>query len=107
MKERKTIKHKVYTIEQKNEIVREYLKKDRPMHIVRKYDICNMNTLYKWTKQYEKNGTVIDNRGKGSRGKGNFKKKKKITPEEMTKEELIEYVKAVEDIKKVMACLKK
>jgi transposase-like protein len=108
MKERITLKHKVYTIEEKNEIVKEYIEgKIRRNECLRKYDISNNSVLNHWKKQYLKYGTTIDNRGKGSKGKGNFNKSKRINPEEMTREELIEYVKAVEDIKKVMVCLNK
>ena len=42
---------------------------------------------------------------KSSKGKGNYTRKKKLVPEQMSREELIEYVKAVEDIK--INCLPK
>jgi len=74
--------------------------------IMQTYEISSRGTLYKWGKQYREYGTVLDNRGKFSDGKGNFTKKKKLIPEQMTKEELIEYVKSTEDIKKLMVYLK-
>lgn len=102
------MKHKKYTIEEKNEIVKKYLNGELGYQkITRLYDLPSSSTLCKWTKQYREYGTVIDNRGKSSLGKGNFSKRKKLIPEQMSREELIEYVKASEDIKKLMAFLKK
>lgn len=102
------MKHKKYTIEEKNEIVKIYLNNELGYKkITRLYDLPSSSTLSKWTRQYREYGTVIDNRGKTSFGKGNFTKRKKLIPEQMSREELIEYVKASEDIKKLMAFLKK
>ena len=104
---RKTEKHAKYTIEEKNEIVKEYLNgKMGYSKGTRKYDLPSTSTLCNWTRQYRKYGTVKDNRGRSSKGKGNFSKRKKLIPEQMSKEELIEYVKATEDIKKLMVFLK-
>lgn len=104
---RKTIEHKAYTIEEKNEIVKKYLNGDMGYSkITRNYDLPSTSTLCKWTKQYREYGTVKDNRGKSSKGKGSYTKKKKLIPEQMSREELIEYVKATEDVKKLMVFLK-
>lgn len=62
-----------------------------------KYNIASNSILARWINQYRETGSTYDNRGKGST---KSKKKVKLSPEEMTREELIEYVKAVEDIKK-------
>lgn len=103
---RKTIKHKSYTIEEKNEIVKLYLNGEMGYSkITRDYDLPGTATLCRWTKQYREYGTVKDNRGRSSKGKGNYTKRKKLTPEQMSREELIEYVKATEDIKKLMVFL--
>ena len=59
--------------------------------------------LTRWVRQYRETGTTFDTRGKNSKGTGRPKKTGSLNPEEMTREELIEYVKAVEDIKKFMA----
>lgn len=105
---RKTEKHASYTIEEKNNIVREYLDgKTGYNKIRRKYDLPGSGTLSKWVKQYRTSGTVFDNRGKSSSGKGNFSARKRVNPQEMTREELVKYVEATEDIKKLMAFLKK
>ncbi len=74
--------------------------------ITREYDLPSSSTLYCWKKQYLENGSVKDNRGKSSKGKGNYTKRKKLNPEVMSREELIQYVKAIEDIKKSMIFLK-
>ena len=104
---RKTKKHKTYTIDEKNEIVREYLNgKTRSSELIRQYDIASFSVLQRWIIQYQKYGSVQDNRGKSSKGKGNYTRKKKLVPEQMSREELIEYVKAVEDIKKITVFLK-
>ncbi|XMB87360.1 transposase [Mycoplasmatota bacterium WC44] len=94
---RKNIKR---TIEDKNKIVKEYLAGERLSVIKRKYNIASDSMLTRWVNQYKKNGTTTDSRGKKSTGRP---KSNKLIPEEMTREELIEYVKAVEDIKKLMA----
>ena len=105
---RKTEKHTNYTIDEKNNIVREYLDgKVGYTKISRKYDLSGSGTLSKWVKQYREHGTVFDNRGKSNTGKGNFTLRKKLIPQEMSKDELIKYVEATEDIKKLMAYLNK
>lgn len=104
---RKTIKHAVYTLEEKNQIVEEYLNgTSRKTELIKKYDIASKSTLYRWVKQYRENNTTVDNRGRSSK-RGISGRKKKITPEGMTREELIEYVKATEDIKKLTVFLNK
>ena len=104
---RKTQKHQVYNIEEKNNIVKEYLNGEMGRAAIkRRYDISSDSVFHKWLKQYRENGTVSDNRGKASK-KGVSGRPKKLRPEEMSKEELIEYVEAVEDIKKLMVFLKK
>ena len=108
---RKTTKHIVYSIEEKNEIVREYLDGETGRaKIRRKYDIASDSVFHRWVKQYRKYGTTIDKRGNQGKNNPNFGKharNKKIKPEEMTREELIEYVKASEEIKKLMVFLKR
>ena len=107
---RKTIKHKVYTIEEKNQIVLLYL--DHHMgvtQIVREFDLGSDSVLYRWIKQYRETGTVVDGRGRGTKlevsNKGRPKKTLEKPLEEMSKEELIERVRFLEDIKKSIAYL--
>lgn len=104
---RKTTKHTVYTIEEKNNIVKEYLTgKIGRSNLIRKYDIGSKSVLHRWIKQYRENGTTSDLRGESNPNLGKHLRKKTI-PEQMSREELVEYVKAVEDIKKSMAFLRK
>lgn len=107
---RKTIKHKVYTTEEKIQIALLYI--DHHMgtyEIVRKYDLADNKVLYRWVKQYKETGTIIETRGHGTKAefpnKGRPSIKPKKTLEEMTREELIERVRMLEDIKKSLACL--
>lgn len=107
---RKTIKHKVYTNEEKIQIVLLYL--DRHMsvnQIVREFDLADNKVLSRWVKQYKETGTIVETRGRGNKleipNKGRPRKTPEKTLEEMTKEELIERVRLLEDIKKSLACL--
>jgi transposase-like protein len=93
-----------YTIEEKNKIVEEYLEGSIGRTALReKYSIASDSMLTRWVRQYRETGTTYDSRGKNSTAGGKPKKSGSLNPEEMTREELIEYVKAVEDIKKFMA----
>ena len=108
MSERKTRKHPKYTIEQKNEILKAYLNQEiRVIEIAQRYDI-DKGVLRRWVKQYHQYGTAVDNRGRASK-KDNPRKgrPKKTDLESMTKEELIEYIKVGEAIKKAVAYLRK
>ena len=106
---RKTKKHKVFTIEEKNQVVLLYLDKHmRTMDIVRNYQIGGKSDLYKWVKQYREYGTCVDNRGKATKseapGKGRQKKYNENL-EDLTKEQLIERLNLYQDIKKSLAYL--
>ena len=106
MKERKTVKHTKYTIEEKNRIVKEYLDGETGRkNIERKYDISSDSVFHRWVKQYREKGTTSDSRGNNNSNLGKHSRKK-LNPEEMSREDLIEYVRAVEDIKKSMVFLK-
>ena len=107
---RKTIKHKVYTNEEKIQIALLYI--DQHMganEIVRRYDLADKNVLYRWVKQYEETGTIVEKRGRGTKAEIPTKGRPRKTPEkpleEMSRDELIERVRMLEDIKKSLACL--
>ena len=107
---RKTKKHTVHTTEEKLQIVLLYL--DHHMgqtQIVREYDLADHNVLHRWVKQYKETGTIVEKRGRGTKveipNKGRPSKKPEKSLEEMSKEELIERVRLLEDIKKSLACL--
>ena len=107
---RKTKKHKVYSIEEKNQIVLLYLDQHmRVSEIVRAYDLAKDFILYRWVKQYKTYGTCIDGRGKATKlenpNKGRPRKTIEKALEEYSKEELIQRCRMLEDIKKSMAYL--
>jgi len=105
---RKTIKHKVYSIEEKNEITRQYLSGEINFNgCLRTYDISNRSVLHRWIKQVQTYGTVVDRRGQskpGGRPKG---RPKKVDLKSLSKEELISIIGVYEDIKKTMAYLRR
>lgn len=104
---RKTIKHKVYSIEEKNMIAKLYLSGEKNLlGIVREYDVCSKSTFLRWVKWVREAGTVLDRRGTASKPK-NRGRPKKLKVEEMSHEELVHYVRLHEDIKKSMAYLRK
>lgn len=107
---RKTKKHKVFSIEEKNQIVLLYLDSHIGLsQIIREYDIVSRSIVQRWIKQYQEYGTCVDRRGLGTKlenpNKGRPRKTPEKSLEEMTKEELIERVRLLEDIKKSLACL--
>lgn len=108
MKSRKTVKHKVYTIEEKNRLVevyhQSYLSKSQ---FVEQYDIGSKSVLDRWITQVNEFGTTVDGRGKtqlkpGTK-RGRPSTKKYI---EMSKDELIKEIELRDAIKKAMAYLK-
>ena len=107
---RKTKKHKVYTNEEKIQIVLLYIDHHMGLRqIVREYDLANDSVLYRWVRQYKETGTIVEKRGIGTKldipNKGRPRKYPEKSLEEMTKEELIERLRMYEDIKKSLACL--
>ena len=107
---RKTKKHKVFSIEEKNQIVLLYLDSHIGLsQIIREYDIVSRSIVRRWIIQYQEYGTCVDRRGLGTKlenpNKGRPRKTPEKSLEEMTKEELIERVRLLEDIKKSLACL--
>ncbi len=109
MKERKTQKHRAFSIEEKNRIVLLYLDRHmRPCEILRVHEIPHESMLKRWVKQYREFGTCVDGRGKGTLKEGVKRgrpKKHAIPLEEMTKKELIEKVRLYENIKNFLACV--
>ena len=109
MKERKTKKHKVYIIEENNQIALLYL--DFHMgraKIMRKYNINSHAQLDLWIKQYREFGTCVDRRGKATKVDNPRKgrpRKHNVKLEDLNKEQLIEKVRMYEDIKKSLVYL--
>ena len=111
MKERKTKKHKQFSIEEKNQIVLLYLDTHIGMRdILKQYEIPYESVIRRWVNQYREYGTCVDRRGIGTKAdfptKG--RPKKHILPlEKMSKNDLIEKVRLYEDIKKSLVYLMK
>lgn len=105
---RKTIKHKVYSIEEKNKIVQRYLSGEiRTSDCIREYDIANKSVFYRWERQYKKFGTVVDYRGKNKSGGKKRGRPKKVNLSSLSKAELISIIGVYEDIKKAVAYLRR
>ena len=102
--------HTKYTNEEKEKIVLLYLNHEMGFsQILREYDISSVSVFYRWIKNYKKNGCIIDSRGKATKyhnpNKGRPRKYPEIPLEELSKEELIEKVRMLEDIKKSLVYL--
>jgi transposase len=96
-------KHTKRTIEEKNKIVESYLQGKRSSEIEREFGLSSC-TLPRWVKQYRKHGTTLDGRGRGKNPRGG--RPKSLDPDKMSLEELREYVRMLEDIKKATAFLR-
>ena len=102
--------HAKYTNEEKEKIVLLYLNQEMgPTQIVRQFDLADPNVLYRWVKIYKKYGYIIETRGKDTKfnnpNKGRPRKYPEKPLEELSKEELIERVRMLEDIKKSLVYL--
>lgn len=108
MKERKTKKHAVYTLEEKEKILDLYLSGEKmPSELVVEYDLGDPKKLRKWRDMKLKYGKFVDQRGKSIEGTKKRGRPKSIQLENMNKEELIQHIRMIEDIKKAMAYLSK
>ena len=105
---RKTKKHKVYSIEEKNRIAKEYMEGGiRRSDFIRKYDIACPSVLKHWVSQMKAYGTVLDRRGRNTPGMKPKGPKKKVDLNSLSKEELISIIEVYEDIKKTIAYLRR
>lgn len=108
MKVRKTTKHAVYTLEEKERILEFYLKREkRPSELDREYDLGGTKRLREWRDMKLKYGRLIDGRGRSIQGITRKGRPKSVQLEDMDKEELIKHIRMIEDIKKAMAYLRK
>ena len=97
--------HTKYTNEEKEKIVLLYLNHQMGVRqIVREFKLYSDQALYRWVKIYKKFGHIIETRGKTTKfntpNKGRPRKHPEKPLEELSKEELIERVRMLEDIKK-------
>ncbi|MDR3588065.1 MAG: helix-turn-helix domain-containing protein [Negativicutes bacterium] len=96
-------KHTKRTIDEKNQIVEAYLQGRSSTEIIRELELST-SVLTRWVKQYRKYGTTVDGRGRSKNPRGG--RSKSLDPDKMSLEELREYVKMMEDIKKATAFLR-
>lgn len=110
LSERKTKKHRQYTIDEKNEIVQMYLTGDTKGigSLAKDLDIYK-SMIERWIKQYQEFGTTVDRRGRGNKNEvpNKGRPKNPVELEDMSREQLIEHIRMIEDIKKAAAYLKK
>ena len=102
--------HTKYTNEEKEKIVLLYLNYEMgPNQIFREFDLPDLKTLYRWVRIYKKYGRIIETRGRTTKinnpNKGRPRKYPDKPLEELSKEELIEKVRMLEDIKKSLVYL--
>ena len=106
MKERKTIKHRQFNIDEKNQIVLLYMDQHMSLSgIIREYEIPYNNLILRWIRQYREFGTCVDRRGKATGSKKGRPRKHIERLEDMSKKDLIERVRLYENIKKSLTCL--
>lgn len=110
LSERKTKKHRQYTIDEKNEIVQMYLSGETKGigSLAKDLDIYK-SMIERWIKQYQEFGTTVDRRGRGNKNEvpNKGRPKNPVKLEDMSKEQLIEHIRMIEDIKKAVAYLKR
>lgn len=102
--------HIKYTNEEKEKIVLLYLNHQMGVRqIVREFKLYGDKALYRWVKIYKKYGCIIETRGKATKlnnpNKGRPRKQTEKPLEELSKEELIDRVRMLEDIKKSLVYL--
>ena len=102
--------HPKYTTKEKEEIALLYINNEMgATQIVKEFNLANNNALYRWVKQYKEFGKIFETRGKTTKfnnpNKGRPKKYPEKPLEELSKEELIEKLRMLEDIKKSLVYL--
>ncbi len=101
--------HPKYTNEEKEKIALLYLNHEMgTSQIVREFNLANNKVLLRWAKMYKAYGCIFETRGKttkNSPNKGRPRKYPEKPLEELSKEELIERVRMLEDIKKSLVYL--
>ena len=102
--------HTKYSIEEKEKMVLMYLNGEMSANkIIDKFDLASASVFHAWVKMYKKYGCLKDNRGKATKldipNKGRPKKELDKPLEELTREELIEKLRMLEDIKKSLVYL--
>lgn len=86
--EEEQVANKRYSVELKEQVVKEYLSGTGMMELVRKYELADKSRVRKWVEKYRVYGGFEDGRGK-SQGGG---RPKKANPCDMTQEAYIQYL---------------
>ena len=102
--------HTKYSIEEKEKMVLMYLNGEMSANeIVDKFDLASTSGFHTWVRTYKKYGHLKDNRGKATKhdipNKGRPRKELDKSLEELSREELIERLRMLEDIKKSLVYL--
>lgn len=102
--------HPKYSNEEKEKIALLYINHEMgTTQIVKKFNLANNHVLRRWVKQYKQFGRIFETRGKATKfnnpNKGRSRKYPERPLEELSKEELIERVRMLEDIKKSLVYL--
>ena len=102
--------HTKYSIEEKEKMVLMYLNGEMSANeIIDKFDLASASVFHAWVKMYKKYGCLKDNRGKATKhdipNKGRPRKELDKPLEELSREELIEKLRMLEDIKKSLVYL--
>lgn len=105
---RKTKKHAVYTLEQKEQILELYLSGEKSAtELALIYDLDSPKRVRTWRDMKLKYGKLLDRRGQTLEGhKPKGRPKQKTNYEDMSREELIKELRMIEDIKKAVAYLR-
>lgn len=107
MKARKTIKHAVYTLEEKEKILELYLSGEKSsVELAREYDLGNPKKIREWRDMKLRDGRLIDRRGRNIEGGKKKGRPQSVKIEDMNKDELIKHIRMIEAIKKAMAYLR-
>lgn len=106
---RKTKKHAVYTLDEKEKILELYMSGQKSaIELALIYDLDEPNRVRTWRDMKLKYGKIVDRRGQklvGHKPKG--RPKQKTNYEDMSREELIKELRIIEDIKKAVAYLRR
>lgn len=105
---RKTQKHAVYTLEQKEQILELYLSGEKSaIELALIYDLDSPKRVRTWRDMKLKYGKLLDRRGQTLEGhKPKGRPKQKTNYEDMSREELIKELRMIQDIKKSVAYLR-
>lgn len=106
---RKTQKHAVYTLEEKEKILELYMSGQKSSkELTLEYDLGYPKQIRVWRDMKLRFGKIVDRRGQKLEGhKPKGRPKRNTLYEDMSREELIQELEMRDDLKKAMAYLRK